>query len=215
MGDVLDDPDCIREVDVQAELATLEAQLQAEGIFHGVPPGIAESEFETNVPGLIAYLDTFDFGEVIDLSDLAAPVDNSAPDPAADRLQFTIATMVRSHDHLSLKGERTARKKLERMLTLYQRKCLVLTGCFTEKGPSGVNYLFRHARPIIAFAFPPLRPLCALCVHPLGYYKGTWTGGMVPSDDTIAALLFIRAGEEKTLWNEATHHRLSSLLAGF
>lgn len=72
---------------------------------------------------------------------------------------------------------------------------------FSEKGKSGVMYVIRKNRPTIAIGS---RVLCALCLHPLGYYEGTWTGSLCPTDEVIAHLLFIR-GDEHTFWKKANH----------
>jgi hypothetical protein len=42
-------------------------------------------------------------------------------------------------------------------------------------------------------------------MHPLGYYGRSWAGCMVPTDDVIAHLLFMR-GDEARFWGQCNHH---------
>jgi hypothetical protein len=58
---------------------------------------------------------------------------------------------------------------------------------------SGVSYLFRRLKPTLAIKDG--RALCALCLHPIGYYEGTWSGAMCPTDDIIAHLMLARGDE--------------------
>ena len=60
-------------------------------------------------------------------------------------------------------------------------------------------YLFRKGRPTIALRQDEdvNYALCALCLHPIGYYGDTWAGVMCPTDEVIAHLLMMRGSEEK------------------
>lgn len=104
-------------------------------------------------------------------------------------------------------------------------KQYLLTGCFLETSKrSGVTYMFRKLRPTIAISmrpqgdhsrFPPFktasdeenmpRVLCTLCMHPVGYYDGSWGGAMCPTDDVLAALMMMR-GDERLFWSRANQH---------
>lgn len=55
--------------------------------------------------------------------------------------------------------------------------------------------------------------LAALCLHPIGFYQGTWAGSMVPTDEVIAHLLLMR-GDEPLYWRRANQHPAWSPLAG-
>ena len=55
--------------------------------------------------------------------------------------------------------------------------------------------------------------LCALCLHPIGYYGDTWAGVMCPTDEVIAHLLMMRGSEEK-FWANANQHPLERPAAG-
>jgi type III restriction enzyme len=56
-------------------------------------------------------------------------------------------------------------------------------------------------------------PLCALCLHPIGYYGDTWAGVMCPTDEVIAHLLMMRGSEEK-FWANANQHPIDHPAAG-
>jgi len=55
--------------------------------------------------------------------------------------------------------------------------------------------------------------LCALCLHPIGYYGDTWAGVMCPTDEVIAHLLMMRGSEEK-FWANANQHPIDHPAAG-
>lgn len=93
-----------------------------------------------------------------------------------------------------------------------------LTGHFLETSArSGVTYVFRRLRPTLALRPDPtgaaMRCLGALCLHPLGYYQGTWGGVMCPTDDVIAHLLFMR-GDEPRFWRTANQMSIETPEAG-
>lgn len=96
----------------------------------------------------------------------------------------------------------------EHLMTMYR-----LTGAFMETSArSRVTYILRRCRPTLAVVPQvhgdpacSMRFLASLCLHPVGYYRGTFAGGMVPTDDVIAHLLMIR-GDEHFLWRKAYQH---------
>lgn len=117
-------------------------------------------------------------------------------------------------------AETKARQKLESMLSSKQRRSYLLCDSFYEKRPSGILYWLRKNRPTIALRLDEDSksdgkgtPLCALCLHPLGWYTGSFAGIMAPSDDLIAQLLMIRANEH-LFWRKANQHSLDSVLSG-
>lgn len=114
-------------------------------------------------------------------------------------------------------AEEKAVQLLRGMVSETQFNQYVLTGSFLESSSmSGVKYLFRKGRPTVALGTSKsgnVGFLAALCLHPLGYYKGTWMGAMVPTDDVIAHLVLMR-GDEPMLWRKATHHPAHSAAAG-
>jgi hypothetical protein len=78
-----------------------------------------------------------------------------------------------------------------------------------------VTYLFRKGKPTIALhqSEAGTHLLCALCLHPIGYYGDTWAGVMCPTDEVIAHLLMMRGSEEK-FWANANQHPLDHPAAG-
>jgi hypothetical protein len=95
-------------------------------------------------------------------------------------------------------------------------KQYLLTGMFMETSArSGVHYLFRRLRPTVAISTRTgdARVLAALCMHPIGYYEGTWSGAMTPTDDVIAHLMLMR-GDERLFWSRCNQHPAWSPLAG-
>ena len=92
----------------------------------------------------------------------------------------------------------------------------MLTGHFSETSKdSQVMYVFRRGRPTIALreVGEEFRILCALCLHPIGYYGDTWAGVMCPTDEVIAHLLMMRGSEAK-FWANANQHPLNQPSAG-
>lgn len=87
-------------------------------------------------------------------------------------------------------------------------KQYLLTGGFLEKSErSGVTYFFRRLKPTVAISCRTgrTRILTTLCLHPIGYYAGTWAGSLCPTDDVIAHLMLMR-GDEAMFWRRANHH---------
>jgi hypothetical protein len=110
-------------------------------------------------------------------------------------------------------------KAIQKLATLIDRNSFelyCLTGHFPEESKrSHVTYLFRKGRPTIALRLGDEGgyPLCALCLHPIGYYGDTWAGVMCPTDEVIAHLLMMRACEEK-FWANANQHPIDHPSAG-
>jgi hypothetical protein len=143
-----------------------------------------------------------------------------SPDRSMDRLTFWLQT-IGSADAWDLEAEYRARDTLRAMLTERQWMHYDLTGCFFETSPrSRVTYVFRRLRPTLALS-PRGRDgrvgnmlcLAVLCLHPIGYYANSWAGCMVPSDDVIAHLSWMR-GDEAAFWKHANQHDPASPEAG-
>lgn len=121
----------------------------------------------------------------------------------------------------NLDAEREAMVKLRSLITPHLADMYELTGAFMETSKrSGLTYLFRRLRPTVVMApvdrhddNAPMKILNVLCLHPLGYYQGTWAGAMVPTDDVIAHLMMMR-GDEHLFWKRANHHLLHEPEAG-
>ena len=95
-------------------------------------------------------------------------------------------------------------------------KHYMLTGTFLESSArSGVTYLFRRLRPTLAIKEQRgfMCVLAALCMHPIGYYAGSWAGAMCPTDDVIAHLILMR-GDEPMFWRRCSQHPVYAPEAG-
>lgn len=119
----------------------------------------------------------------------------------------------------SLEAEAKAQQMLGTMLSHHAFRCYLLTGSFLESSNrSRVSYIFRRLRPTVAIVpgasdGSSMRILAALCMHPLGYYAGTFAGGLVPTDDVIAHLLMMRS-DEHLFWKRCNQHNPSHPNAG-
>lgn len=107
-------------------------------------------------------------------------------------------------------AEARAMEKLRELIPDHMWERYFLTGTFLETSKrSGVTYVFRRSRPTLALRpgvkGAGMRVIAALCLHPLGFYMGSWAGVMVPTDDVIAHLLLMR-GDEHRFWRQANQH---------
>jgi hypothetical protein len=131
------------------------------------------------------------------------------------RLSLTLQTLLAA-PVWPLEAEEKAQRKLATMIDPHDFHLYMVSGHFSEVSKrSRVTYLFRKGRPTIALREEEdsLQMLCALCLHPIGYYAGTWAGVMCPTDEVIAHLLMMRGSEEK-FWANANQHSLDHPAAG-
>lgn len=130
-------------------------------------------------------------------------------------LDLQLATMA-SAAVWGIEQEQRALQLLGSMVRHHQFKGYLLTGMFLERSErSGVVYIFRRLRPTIALTergegfkgrhAGRLRILAALCLHPIGYYDGSWAGAMCPTDDVVAHLALMRA-DEHMFWRRSNQH---------
>ena len=132
-----------------------------------------------------------------------------------DRLEFTLRTL-QAAAVWPVEAERKAQQKLATLVSQEQIDLYELTGHFTEVSKrSDLTYLFRKGRPTVVMkeCGETFKLLCALCLHPIGYYGDTWAGVMCPTDEVIAHLLMMRGSEEK-YWANANQHPLDRAGAG-
>ncbi len=133
-----------------------------------------------------------------------------------NRLAFTLRTLDAAVVW-PVEAEQKAQKKLASLIPTDVFELYLLTGHFAETSKrSQVTYLFRRGRPTIALRQTDAvvtALLCALCLHPIGYYGETWAGVMCPTDEVIAHLLMMRGCEEK-YWANANQHPLDHPAAG-
>lgn len=104
--------------------------------------------------------------------------------------------------------ERRAMATLRSLVQPHKYKSYKLTGQFIETSPrSGLTYMFRRLRPTVALdaRSETIKVRCTLCMHPIGYYDGSWAGAMAPTDDVIAHLMLMR-GDEPMFWRRCNQH---------
>lgn len=163
---------------------------------------VNETEFIRNqwrhprVPGLVVYL-----------VQRGPKVEAHTSRPTNAPADMLFGTMVAA-DAWTVEAEERALGKLRELLPEHMWVRYRLSDCFIETSKrSGVLYMFRKLRPTLACSMrgPKVRILASLCMHPLGYYAGTWAGTMTPTDDVIAHLLFMRA-DEHGFWKTANQH---------
>lgn len=162
-----------------------------------------------------AYIQLVQIGDLVALGKLGGSF--------GQRLGFGLNTMAAVHAW-DLGAEFAAMGRLREAITEHAFKSYVLTGGFLETSPrSKVTYWFRRLRPTIAMAAKTLlwngqregnvEVLAALCLHPIGFYKDSWAGVMVPTDDIIAHLFMMR-GDEHRFWRHANQHEIHEAAAG-
>jgi hypothetical protein len=116
----------------------------------------------------------------------------------------------------SVEAESKATVKLGQMLRHNMFRSYLMTGCFIETSKrSGVTYMFRKLRPTLAIRpdGDGTRMIAALCLHPIGYYAGSWAGAMCPTDCVIAHLALMR-GDEHDFWRQANQHPVTEPQSG-
>lgn len=135
--------------------------------------------------------------------------------PRVHGLPYALGTLGAA-DAWGIEQESRALLFLAELLPHRKFKQYVLTGSFLEHSArSCVTYLFRRLRPTVAMSMRGKnpRPLCALCLHPIGYYEGSWAGAMTPTDDVVAHLMLMRA-DEHMFWKRSNQHPLTRPEAG-
>jgi hypothetical protein len=113
-------------------------------------------------------------------------------------------------DAWGLEQEWRAMETFRSLVSERQYMQYVLTGAFLESSArSHVTYMFRRLKPTVALNAhgkgATVRIMCALCLHPIAYYSGTWAGAMCPTDDVLAHLMLMR-GDEAMFWRRANQH---------
>lgn len=135
------------------------------------------------------------------------------------RWDMAMSTMQVGCQAWSADAELTAMGALRALVTDHQWRSYVTTGALIESSRrSRAKYVFRKGRPTVVLlpsnaSEDGLFPSCALCLHPLAYYSGTFAGGMCPTDDVIAHLLLMRADEHE-FWRCSNQHPLHDRRSG-
>lgn len=110
-----------------------------------------------------------------------------------------------------LEQEENALALLETLISPHKFKQYILTGMFLETSKrSGLTYLFRKLRPTVVIDNRDrdgkgVHVLCALCLHPVAYYSGSWAGALTPSDDVVSHLMLMRS-DEHFYWKRSNQH---------
>lgn len=110
-------------------------------------------------------------------------------------------------DAWGIEQEQNALQLLATLVRHRAFKQYLLTGSFLESSRrSGIHYMFRRLKPTVAMTprgkRSELQILCTLCLHPIGYYAGSWAGTMCPTDDVVSHLMMMR-GDEHLYWKRA------------
>lgn len=136
---------------------------------------------------------------------------------AKDRVGMLFVMMEVALTCWNVTSEEKALEKLRSLIDEDAYRQYVMTGSFVERSErSNLYYMFRKGYPTIVMKIRSDDTdslLCALCMHPLGFYDGTWAGALPPTDDVIAHLLMMRY-DEKTLWKKSTQHPMNTFLSG-
>lgn len=136
-------------------------------------------------------------------------------EPGANHLTHDLATLGCA-DAWGIEQEAAAMQLLATLLPHRIYKTYLLTGMFLVRSArSGVHYLFRRLKPTVAIHIVDgkCRIMCALCLHPLAHYEGSWAGAMCPSDDVIAHYILMSA-DEHMFWRKANQHPAWTPAAG-
>lgn len=208
------------------------AEAKQEGFFFGIPLGTAsfvaapsqtvtfvDMDDEDMSPDPVNTWRTKD-GHHVDVyqdSEGRATVRVDRRSRPACRLNLEMWSLRHARNGMLATAERRAQTKLRKMLSKEDWEAYFLTGrILVQSDRSLVYYLIRRGLPTIAYRHEQdvgMRVLCAMCLHPLGYYTGSWSGTLCPSDDTIAHLLFIR-GDECGFWRKANQHPPDGMMSG-
>ncbi len=127
--------------------------------------------------------------------------------PAIHHAGIDIQTMGAS-DAWGIEQEANALQTLADMIPHHAFKKYLLAGSFLESSErSKITYWFRKLKPTVALheVDGEMKILAALCMHPIAYYAGTWSGAMCPTDDVIAHLSLMR-GDEAMYWRRCNQH---------
>lgn len=134
------------------------------------------------------------------------------PVPAVHHFRHDLSTLGASFAW-GIEQEGRALNLLGELIKPHAFKQYLLTGMFMETSKrSGLTYMFRKLKPTVVIdargsdGCDSCTILCCLCLHPLGYYEGSWAGVMCPTDDVIAHLQLMRA-DEHFYWKSCNQHQ--------
>lgn len=138
-------------------------------------------------------------------------------EPAFHSLKYAMQTMGCAVAW-GIEQEAAALKTLGTLVRHHAMKTYLLTGMFIETSKrSGLIYMFRKLKPTVVLTphteHGNIDILCALCLHPIAFYAGSWAGAMTPTDDVISHLMLMR-GDEHMFWKRSNQHPASRPEAG-
>lgn len=190
--------------DIEAALAKKEAEDRAE---EGYTVSCSTTDVDTTVRG--SFYSAHKRCEVFALQRPDGKVEHGLLS-RIHSMDYQIATIDAS-DAWTIEQETKALELLKTLVRPRQYSMYFLTGAFLESSDrSGVMYVFRKLRPTIALSLrdpdkKTTKILCTMCMHPIGYYQGSWAGAMCPTDDVIAHLVLMR-GDEHMFWRRCNQH---------
>jgi len=194
---------CEKKRNIQGNAESLEAEPE-----HDAPSVI--NRWETRPKGR-----TGDYGqvEVIRLPNGKSVFRIVLISALAERLLMSFHSFS-NREYQRLRAENRALRVLRRLVGKRRYELYRLTDKIVEFGRSGVVYIIRKNLPTLALRNGPHpRLLAALCLHPLGYYEGSFAGALVPTDDVVAHLIMIRT-DEHAFWKKANQHQPPDPRAG-
>lgn len=131
--------------------------------------------------------------------------------------KMTYGIEVRHHAHQTAEAEYKALDSLRTRISESQFDSYVVSGAFPEHSErSDLFYYFRKGLPTLAVSYHGKsggKVLAALCLHPMGYYRGTHVGLMCPTDEVIAHLLMMRS-DEHGFWKKSGQWSASDTRSG-
>ncbi len=111
-------------------------------------------------------------------------------------------SLMRDGTPQTAEAELRAMDSLKKRIKQRQWTSYVLSGIFLERSPrSDLHYFFRKGYPTLVLSYhgecykESGRVIGALCLHPIGFFQGTYCGLMCPTDEVICHLLLMRADE--------------------
>jgi hypothetical protein len=162
------------------------------------------------------FFSTYLGAHVVILEDTETKKVSCKIEPAEDHTTFKATLYLNTWEAsqvYSVEAETKAMECLKSKITEEQFKRYFCTGMLVERSKrSRLIYIFRRCRPALVyrlkqteFGMMQHQFVAGLCIHPQGYYMGSWAGTLVPTDDVISQLLMMR-GDEVMLWRQATQH---------
>jgi hypothetical protein len=127
-----------------------------------------------------------------------------------------INTVFDRSKHNPFPAEMKALEKLRSIVSEDQFAMYMLSNCIIIAGKSGMLYAVRKGLPTIAFRLSDnsdAQMVGILCTHPIGGFRRSYAGFMVPTDETIVTILLIKT-DEHDLWKRSNQYTPEHLVNG-